>query len=176
MDGLSVARNILVQERVLCFLYRRLDQQVTDEELDEIVNRLRRLQRQQLQLLNELIEKLEIPMPPSGVRYAEYIVQRGDTLFLIAQRYNTTIANLLRVNPGIEDPDDIQVGMRIKLPIILPQPPEDYFEYTVRMGDTLFELARRFNTTVNELVFFNSISNPELIYPGRILIIPSDEE
>ncbi|MBM7622622.1 LysM peptidoglycan-binding domain-containing protein [Sporohalobacter salinus] len=176
MDGLSVARNILVQERLLSFLYRRLDRHVTDENLKEIVDRLRRFQSRQLQLLNELIEELEIPMPPSGVRYAEYIVQRGDTLFLIAQRYNTTVANLLRINPEIEDPDNIQVGMKINLPIVLPQPPECCFEYTVRMGDTLFKLAQRFNTTVNELVFFNSISDPDLIYPGRILIIPCDEK
>jgi LysM repeat protein len=104
------------------------------------------------------------------------VVQRGETLFRIALKYNTTVAALLRVNPDIEDPDEIQAGMVINLPIFIPAYPDCYNEYTVKQGDTLFSLAQRFNTTIDELVFYNNILNPDLIYPGRILIIPCPEE
>ena len=55
-------------------------------------------------------------------------------------------------------------------------------EYTVQRGDTLSAIARRYGTTVQELVNINSIQNPNLIYPGeklRILTnstIPGNEE
>lgn len=50
-----------------------------------------------------------------------YIVQPGDTLFLIAQRFNTTVEAILRVNPQITNPNIIFVGQRICIPIaVLP--------------------------------------------------------
>lgn len=48
----------------------------------------------------------------------------------------------------------------------------DYITYTVRAGDTLWDIARRYNTTVEELVRINHISNPDLIHVGEILRIP----
>ena len=46
------------------------------------------------------------------------------------------------------------------------------FPYTVRPGDTLWALSRRFHTTVEELVELNHIENPNLIYVNQILRIP----
>lgn len=47
------------------------------------------------------------------------------------------------------------------------------FQYVVQPGDTLFNIARRFGTTVQELVRINFITNPDLIYPGMVLNIPT---
>ncbi|MBM7624671.1 LysM peptidoglycan-binding domain-containing protein [Sporohalobacter salinus] len=176
MDGIFLAREIRNRERVLNNLYKRLRQQVTDSDLQDLVRQLRQRQNQQLSLLDDLIEGLEElrPFPPT-VRLARHVIQQGETLSQIASQYNTTVANLLRVNPDIEDPDEIQAGMTIRLPIILPPPPECYFEYQVSRGDTSFRLAQRFNITINELVYYNSIKDPDLIYPGQILIIPCSE-
>ena len=44
--------------------------------------------------------------------------------------------------------------------------------YTVRPGDTLWAIARRFGTTVQELVMLNWIADPDLIYPGQVLRLP----
>lgn len=177
MDGISLSREIRSRERSLQRDYRQLNQQVTDSDPEQIIAQLRRIQNQQLNLLDDLISGLEEPPAPSpSVKLAQHIVQQGETLFLLARKYNTTVARILRVNPDIEDPDVIQTGMVINLPIILPQRPECYFEYTVKPGDTLFRLAQRFNTTVNQLVYYNSISDPDLIYPGRILLIPCPDD
>lgn len=43
--------------------------------------------------------------------------------------------------------------------------------YTVQKGDTLWKLAKRFNTTVEDILAVNDIENPDLIYPGQRLII-----
>lgn len=47
--------------------------------------------------------------------------------------------------------------------------------YTVRSGDTLFEIAERFNTTIAKLVDLNNISNPDLINVGQVLVLPGGE-
>lgn len=48
----------------------------------------------------------------------------------------------------------------------------DYILYTVRSGDTLWSIARRYDTTVDELVRINDISNPNVIRVGEVLKIP----
>lgn len=48
---------------------------------------------------------------------------------------------------------------------------EEEFTYTVRRGDTLWAVSRRFNTTVAALAERNHIQNPNLIYPGQVLVI-----
>lgn len=50
------------------------------------------------------------------------------------------------------------------------------YEYTVKKGDTLSAIARRYNTTYQALAAYNSISNPNLIIPGQIIKIPQEEE
>ena len=45
--------------------------------------------------------------------------------------------------------------------------------YTVRQGDTLWGIARRYNTTVSALASLNRIANPDLIYPGQVLRLPA---
>ena len=45
--------------------------------------------------------------------------------------------------------------------------------YTVQAGDTLWSIAQRFNTTVDEIVALNNITNPNLIFPGQVLLIPA---
>ena len=52
-----------------------------------------------------------------------------------------------------------------------PIPKNTYSTYTVRRGDTLSEIARRFGVSVNYLVTANNIQNPNLIFPGQILIV-----
>lgn len=107
--------------------------------------------------------------------YRTYVVQKGDTLTLIASRFRTTVDELVKLN-DIQNPNLIYVGEVIKVPITkyvnkTSSVPDhiDKRTYIVREGDTLSGIANRFNTTVEELVKLNSIPNPNLIYPGEIL-------
>ncbi len=97
-----------------------------------------------------------------------YIVKKGDNLFDIARMYNTTPEALADFN-GITDPDSIEPGQILRIP------GSDYMSgldrYTVRSGDSLWKIAQRFGTTVVDLINLNKLTNPDLIYPGQILIL-----
>lgn len=95
-----------------------------------------------------------------------YIVKYGDTLWSIAQRYNTTVNALVAAN-NIQNRNLIYVGQRI----IIPRNISGYIRYQVKYGDTLWRIAKRFNTTVSHIVMLNNIKNPNLIYAGSIINI-----
>ena len=97
-----------------------------------------------------------------------YVVQAGDTLSGIAARFGTTVANLVSIN-NISNPNLIYVGQVL----IISGSISNYTSYTVQAGDTLSGIAARFGTTVAELVSLNNISDPNLIYVGQVLKIPS---
>lgn len=97
-------------------------------------------------------------------------MQRGDTLFSIAQRFGTTVEELKRLN-GLTD-NTIYVGQRLKVPAAPPSE-ETYTEYVVQPGDTLFSIAQRFGVDVDELAQLNGITDPGLIYVGQRLRIPA---
>jgi GH25 family lysozyme M1 (1,4-beta-N-acetylmuramidase)/LysM repeat protein len=100
-----------------------------------------------------------------------YIVQSGDTLSRIAQKYNTTYKVLASIN-GIVNPNLIYQGQKIILPSGSSSSNGNTISlsyYTVKSGDTLSEIAQRFGTTTLIIVRLNNISNPNLIYPGQVL-------
>ncbi|MCI9016725.1 MAG: LysM peptidoglycan-binding domain-containing protein [Clostridia bacterium] len=100
-----------------------------------------------------------------------YIVKKGDTLGSIANRYNTTVNELVKLN-NIENPNLIYVGQKILI-TASDKPNNDLKIYIVKRGDTLSKIAKKYKTTVNELVRLNNIKNPNLIYIGQKLIITS---
>ncbi|MCF6525088.1 LysM domain-containing protein [Streptomyces sp. JJ36] len=96
-----------------------------------------------------------------------YTVQEGDNLTVIARRYGTTVEQLVKWN-NIPDPDLIHPGQR--LIVAKAEAPQDTY-YTVQEGDNLTVIARRFGTTVEQLVKWNNIANPDLIHPGQRLLV-----
>lgn len=104
--------------------------------------------------------------PPHGSTFP-YTVVWGDTLWGLSRRYGTTVDTLVTLN-HIANPNLIYVGQVLQI----PGPRPGYFDYTVRPGDTLWGLSRRYGTTVEALVQLNGIANPDLIYVGQVLRIP----
>ncbi|SCG84438.1 Lysozyme [Proteiniborus sp. DW1] len=95
-----------------------------------------------------------------------YIVEYGDTLYSIARKFNTTVPIILHFNPNI-NPNIIYPGQAI---FIAESPPEAII-YTVKQGDTLYSIARRYGTSVENLIKFNYLATPELIYVGQQLVV-----
>ncbi len=171
-DALNLANRIRRRERELRPLYSQLQTQLTEPRQIRAVRSLRSLQSRQLNILGELISELENDQPPPvKERYARHILQPGETLTVLARMYNTTVSEIRRVNPTL--PEEPQAGQVVNLPKRIPEPPENSFMYIVRRGDTLFQIARRFSTDVETLVRLNNIADPDVIFPGRILIIPN---
>jgi spore coat assembly protein SafA len=112
-----------------------------------------------------------INLPANGA----YVVQSGDTLSKIAQRYHTTVNALLRANPQISNPNQLQPGDLIYLPgSVLVDPNTGLTFYIVQSGDYLGAIAGRFGVSIQALLAANpQIQNPSLIYPGARITIPS---
>ena len=115
-----------------------------------------------------------------------YTVLPGDNLTRIAIQCETTVAALLAANPQITDPNLIFTGQVLTIPGVavppVPAPPGPVIPdtgpgerlYTVVAGDTLSGIAFRHGTTTTDLVQRNPhIVNPNLIFPGQRLAVPT---
>lgn len=99
-----------------------------------------------------------------------YEVVRGDTLSDIAMKFNTNYKLIAEYN-HISNPNLIHVGQILKIPRVV-SPKATY--YIVRKGDTLSDIALRYNTNWKVIYEKNKETignNPDLIYPGQKLII-----
>lgn len=107
-------------------------------------------------------------------QFKEIIVRRGETLSRIAREYNTSYEYLAKIN-NIPNPNLIYVGQEIKVPVLEEDTINDTSHrlYIVKRGNTLTQIAREFNVTIQEIVELNDIANPNLIFAGEILRIPT---
>lgn len=112
------------------------------------------------------------PIPEPG--YDTYTVMAGDTLSGIAAKFGTTYQELAAIN-GIDDPNMIHVGQILKLKGNVPGTPQNGSTYTVQAGDTLSDIAAKFDTTYQILAAQNGIEDPNKIYPGQVLNVPQGE-
>ena len=105
-------------------------------------------------------------------------VQPGDTLSDIAARHGVGVTRLMQAN-GISDANLVMVGQRLTIPgasgrSAAPAAPsaQPTAPYTVKSGETLSEIAARFNTSTERLIQLNRIQNPDLLTSGTRLRIP----
>ena len=94
-----------------------------------------------------------------------YTVKSGDTLSGIANMFGTTYQKLAEIN-GISNPNKIYPGQVLKI-----NGSTSIQTYTVKSGDTLSEIAKKYNTTVDSLVSKNGIKDKNKIYVGQVLKI-----
>ncbi len=117
--------------------------------------------------LNRLKGKEQPPAgdpAPGGV--IEYTVKRGDTLSGIAAANGTTYQALAAFN-GLKNPNLIYQGQIIRIPLGTgAAKPENY---TIKYGDTLSGIAKKFGTTVAQLQKWNGIADPNRIYAGTVI-------
>lgn len=99
-----------------------------------------------------------------------YTVKQGDTLSEIAVKYGVTVNHIVEQN-NIRNPNLIYPGerLRIKRNCGSDGTSETVETYIVKRGDTLWDIARKYGTTVNNIVRKNNIKNPDLIYPGEVI-------
>ncbi len=103
---------------------------------------------------------------PSSEGKVVVTVRRGDTLWEIARRLGVTVSDLKKWNRL--KTNTLHPGQRL---VAYPQK-TGYLTYRVQRGDTLSEIARRYQVSVRELMRMNGIRNPRRLQPGQRLKIP----
>lgn len=125
---------------------------------------------------------------PTPEKTKRITIRWGDTLTALARKYDTTVAKLVSLN-GISNPNLIYAGETLLVPVNTNNGGNNSSisdgtlesngirkTYTVKRGDTLSQIALRFNTTVRAIARENNIRNVNLIYPGQTLIIRENLE
>lgn len=116
---------------------------------------------------------LKIPREEVGEigDYIVYTVQSGDSLYSIAREYGLTVDELIDYNNLSST--NLSINQQILIPKKTETAPGETNTYTVKSGDTLYSIARQFNTTINELMTLNNLTT-SVLSVGQTLRIPDD--
>ncbi|MFT9596596.1 LysM peptidoglycan-binding domain-containing protein [Mesobacillus sp.] len=121
-------------------------------------------------------QKLKVPAAGSPEPVQQpviHTVQSGDTLWKVAQKYNTTIDAIVRAN-NLDPAKYLYIGQKITIPSsTTPQPPlAQPVIHTVASGDTLWKISVKYGTTVDAIVKVNNLDPTKYLYIGQKIVIP----
>ncbi len=105
----------------------------------------------------------EIPINKDIV-YETYIVKKGDSLYKIANKYNTSVSNLLKIN-NLSNAN-LAIGQKIKI----PSSTSTTNSYVVKSGDNLYSIAKKFNTSVDLIKKKNNLKSNVLSIGQKLII------
>jgi len=116
------------------------------------------------QVLKLPISKVEISSPSD---YIVYNIKPGDTLYSLAKQYDISLEDLINFNE--QDKTLLHIGDQILIP---KKTNEENITYIVKPGDTLYNIAKRYNISINDLKDKNNLNN-NLLKIGQTIVIPS---
>lgn len=124
-------------------------------------------------------------LKPGMIGDGYYIVKRGDTLSSIANRFGLTLKRLMELNPNksrfIRPGDLIVIPGELTQKIMLSKKENLYIPprylvyskpYKIKRGDTLYKIAKKFNTKVYVVKMLNNLGDNTLI-AGRYIFVPN---
>lgn len=118
-------------------------------------------------VVKSLANYTNVPYYKEGESQEIYTVKKGDSLWKIANKYNTTVEKLKSAN-NLKT-NTLSVGQKLVIPSISVSP-EVSDTYIVQKGDSLWSIANKFNMTVSELKNLNNLTN-NLLSIGQVLKI-----
>ena len=129
----------------------------------------------------------EVSTAPATPNPAQHLVQRGETLYGVARRYDLSTAQLIEANPGLDS--NLQAGQRIQLPATVTatremrqdkqaslsphaKKPARSTRYTVKRGDTLYAIAERFDVSLSDIKAWNpDLKNGNQVRAGQTVVV-----
>ncbi len=115
-----------------------------------------------------------LKIPSALLPESTYIVKKGDSLYSIANKYNTTVDELKRINNLTSN--ILSIGQVLKLPsdkVSDVEKEENTISYTVQKGDSLYSIARKYSTTIDKIKDLNNLTT-NLLSIGQVLLIPTN--
>ena len=115
-----------------------------------------------------------LKIPSALLPESTYTVKKGDSLYSIANKYNTTVEELKRINNLTSN--TLSIGQVLKLPsdkVSDVDKEENTISYTVQKGDSLYSIARKYSTTIDKIKDLNNLTT-NLLSIGQVLLIPTD--
>ena len=104
-------------------------------------------------------------IPGNNLDTISYIVKRGDTLYKIANNYSVSVSDIMKLNNLSSNL--LSIGQELLIP---SNEVDKNITYVVQNGDTLYKIANKYNTTVNDLINKNGL-NSTILSIGQSLII-----
>ncbi len=105
-----------------------------------------------------------------------YTVVKGDNLYSIAKKYDTTVDAIKRYNNLTSN--NLSIGQRIRIPCYMDDSDNttmpDYVNYTVQAGDSLYSIANKFGTTVDKIKKDNNLKT-DVLSIGQVLIVDDNK-
>lgn len=139
----------------------------TGDDVDQLKNNYEELAEAVVKAVTEYIG---VPYTSKTDEY--YTVQKGDSLWSIANKFNTTVDNLKKLNNL--STNLLQIGQKLKISATQLNQPNEY--YTVKKGDTLYSIATKNGLTVQELKELNNLTSNNLTIGQSLLIKKNPKE
>jgi len=101
----------------------------------------------------------------------QHTVAKGDTLYSLAKKYGVTVDEIRSANSM--SGNDLYAGQKLTIPVKTQPRQITYESYTVKAGDTLYSIARRYEISVEELREINGLSSSSVLKTAQKLKVPS---
>ena len=99
--------------------------------------------------------------------YLIYTIKKGDNLYSIAKNYNISLEELINFNQ--QGSTLLHIGEQLLIPI--NNQTNNNIQYVIKPGDTLYNIAKRYNTNVDEIKRINNL-NTNMLKIGETILIP----
>ena len=181
-DRLVVNMSLLIPtiETTILYVVKRGDTLYSiASKYDTSVSEIIRINNLNSNIIN-IGQQLRIPINSSGLDYLSYYVKKGDTLYSIANRYDVLVDDLVKINNlsnnslsvgqvlrVLKNDNDVLEGKSCYGEGYVPQ---QYETYTVKSGDSLYVIAKRYGVSVDDLIKLNNLSSNNLSI-GQVLKI-----
>ena len=130
------------------------------------ITRLNNLTSNSLTVGQQLIIAIDDNATSTPTTYKDYVVQKGDSLYSIANKNNITVDELKKINNLTSNM--LSVGQVLKLP--MQDKVEEIAMYTVQKGDSLYSIAKKFGITVDEIKSLNNLTSNNLAIGEQLMI------
>ncbi|MDL1967172.1 MAG: LysM peptidoglycan-binding domain-containing protein [Deltaproteobacteria bacterium] len=171
----DIANNIGTSEKILKGLNPELRYNILPSDQYSL-----RVPPGKCEVLLSKLDEIPISSPPKSTRIVYHKVKPGETLSTIARRYRTSVKSIARAN-NIRKNNLIVAGKKLKIPqkgaVCWTRKPkyQHTSKYIVKRGDSLWIIARRFDTTTKQLQKLNNLLNTNL-HIGQVLKIHGQKE